>query len=222
VKKVDAQEASQIVNRLMQNLLQVIPSKGRPGSTARTAIGDVMANSLVWLAADRLGPPLANAFYQVMLAGATLTQMEWIRSELMLEQPRTLGAILVTNCCIDLCLATEGQVIANMTFVSRSDVQAVKQVMNAAFKAPEEVSADDMDSATFQALIALHAAITNHLVATARPLPKLVNYQFYRTYSTLVLSHRLYGDATRADEIREENHIIHPAFCPLEGIALSQ
>jgi hypothetical protein len=220
--KVEVKEASQIVTRLMNNLLKVVPAQGLPGSQARTALGDVIANCPVWIAEGELGPPLAQAFYQVMTAGADLGQMEWVRSELMLEQPSTLGAILVTNCGIDLCLATEGQIIANMTFVSRSDVEQIKNTMNAAFQAPEEVSADDMDSATFQALISLHAAITNHLVSTARPLPRLIDYQFYQTYSTLVLSHRLYGDASRADEIRAENKIVHPAFCPLSGVALSR
>jgi prophage DNA circulation protein len=37
-----------------------------------------------------------------------------------------------------------------------------------------------------------------------------------------VLAYRLYADASRADEIRAENKVVHPAFCPPTGIALSR
>jgi prophage DNA circulation protein len=56
---------------------------------------------------------------------------------------------------------------------------------------------------------------------TARPLPRLLPYQFARVMPTLVLAQRLYADASRADEIRAENHVVHPLFCPLTGFALS-
>ena len=79
-----------------------------------------------------------------------------------------------------------------------------------------------MDQATFQALIRLHGALTNHLVATALPLPQMVQYQFFSILPSLVVSHKLYADAARADEVVAENRIVHPAFCPLLGQALSK
>ena len=74
---------------------------------------------------------------------------------------------------------------------------------------------------TFQALIALHGAVTNHLVTTARPLPRMLNFQFFEPLPSLVMAYKLYDDASRCDELREENKVVHPAFCPPTGQALS-
>jgi prophage DNA circulation protein len=38
---------------------------------------------------------------------------------------------------------------------------------------------------------------------------------------SVALAHRLYADASRADELRNENKIVHPAFCLRDGRALS-
>ena len=108
-----------------------------------------------------------------------------------------------------------------MTFVSRQDVDAIKQQLQQPFQDAEEIAADDMDQMTFQALIALHGAVTNHLVATARPLPRMLGFQFFEPLPSLVMAYKLYDDASRCDELREENKVVHPAFCPPTGQALS-
>jgi prophage DNA circulation protein len=38
---------------------------------------------------------------------------------------------------------------------------------------------------------------------------------------TLVMAYRLYADASRGDELRAENKVVHPAFSPAAGLALS-
>jgi prophage DNA circulation protein len=63
--------------------------------------------------------------------------------------------------------------------------------------------------------------MTNHLVQTALPLPRMLQYQFAQILPSLVMAYKLYDDASRADEVRDENKIVHPAFCPLAGEALS-
>jgi prophage DNA circulation protein len=35
------------------------------------------------------------------------------------------------------------------------------------------------------------------------------------------MAYRLYTDASRADDVRDENKVVHPAFCPMTGLALS-
>jgi prophage DNA circulation protein len=221
MQKADAEEAAGIVQRMMAQLATTVPPAGLAGSAARTAIGDVRANAYALLRADQLGAPLDNAFVLARQAGATQPQIAGVRVTVAAETPRTLGAVLVQNCGIELCLATEAEIIARMTFVSRQDVDAVKKAIQQPFQDAIEIAADDMDQMTFQNLTALFAAVTNHLVQTARPLPRLISYQFARNYSSLVLAQRLYADASRADEIRNENKIVHPLFCPLNGVALS-
>jgi hypothetical protein len=214
MKRADATEAAEIVNRMMVNLATCIPSRGRPGSDARVAIGYVRANALTLLTNDAIGPPLDAAFDTTYEAGATLVQVGK-------EQPVTLGAVLVTQAGINLCLATEGRIISGMTFVSRQDVEVIKQSMILPFGDAEEKAADEMDAMMFQALIGLHATITNHLVTTAMPLPRMIGYRFFEPIPSLVMAYRLYNDASRADDVRDENKVVHPAFCPMTGLALS-
>ncbi len=221
MNRQDATEAAGIVERAMKNLLSIVPPQGRPGSAARAAINDVRVNALHLLMKDEIGQPLADAFESAFQADCTLPAMESVRQRTAAEAPKRLGAVLVRDTCINFCLAMEGKMIAEMTFVSRTDVDALKASLGQPFADAEEIAADAMDSATYRALVALHAAISNHLVRTALPLPRMLNYQFFEPLPSLVLAYRLYGDASRADEIRQENKIVHPAFCPPIGKALS-
>ena len=97
----------------------------------------------------------------------------------------------------------------------------VRDEVNAAFDQAEEVAADEMALTVYKALMSLHAAVTFHLYDTARPLPQMLAYRFALPRPTLVLSHRLYDTASRADQLREENKVVHPAFAPREGRALA-
>jgi prophage DNA circulation protein len=203
-------------------LVSFVPPQGPSGVDVRTAVGDTRANCRVLLTSDALGPSLDNCFVQARLAGITWPQLEAVREQVDSETVTTLGGQLVKNTGVQLCLATIAEVIAAMTFVSRQDVETLKATLFQPFQDAEEIAADDMDQATFQALISLHGALTNHLVQTALPLPRMVNYQFYKTLSTLGMAYKLYDDASRCDELRAENKIVHPAFCPLLGDALSQ
>lgn len=221
MKRLDANEAVPIVDRMLANLVAAVPPAGRIGSQARAAIGDVRANSIKLLMEDAIGPPLDNCFDLTVQSGATLQQLEWVRQQLDLEAPTTLGATLIKTVGIRFCLAFETFIISNMTFVSRQDVDALKHTIQTPFQEAEEIAADSMDQMTFQALISMHGALVNHLVQTARPLPQMLQFEFAQPMPSLVLAYRLYGDASRADELREENKVVHPAFCPPTGQALS-
>jgi prophage DNA circulation protein len=120
-----------------------------------------------------------------------------------------------------MALAQESKIVIAMTFTSRQDVDAMILAVQNAFADPIETAADTMDAMVFRALVALQASLINHLVSTARPLPQMVAYQFATSLPSLVISQKLYGDASRYDEIRNENKIVHPAFCPPIGLALS-
>ena len=186
---------------MMELLLGTVPPQGRPGSDARTAINDVRMNALVLLMSNTLGPPLANAFESAQLAGCTLAAIVDVREQIeLLEEPKTLGAILVRNIGINFCLAVEGKIIAGMIFVSRQDVDNVKASIGPSFAKAEEIAADSMDSQTYQALVRLHAAINNHLVRTALPLPRVVNYRFFEPLPSLVMT----GISRVGDTSREE------------------
>ncbi|MCP1778832.1 MULTISPECIES: hypothetical protein [Bradyrhizobium] len=199
-----------------------MPAKGRAGSDVRTKINDTRVHAFKLLITDTIGPELDECFDLARQAGTTLKQIEGVRRQLDAEPTATLGGMLVKNASVRFCLATMGAIIATVEFVSRQDVAALKSAMVEPFGEAEEIAADDMDSMSYQALIRLHAAITNHLVESARPLPRMLRYEFADILPSLVLAYKLYDDAARCDEVRQENKIVHPAFCPIEGRALSQ
>lgn len=220
--KHHAREAVPIVNDTLAVLLAAGPIRGRPGSDLRTAVGVVRAYAETLLHSDEIGPYLDRCFDCARQAGLEREDIGNARRVATTFKPLTVGAIVVRDALIELSLATESRMIADMTFVSRGDVEILKQEMNEAFRMHEEEVADDMDSLIYQALIFLHAAVMNFLTATARPLPRLLRYQFQNVMPSLVMSHRLYGIANRADELRYENKVIHPAFMLLTGRALSR
>lgn len=221
MQRPDANEAAQILQAVCSQLLLCIPQAGLAGVQARVALGDLSAEALTLIVDNEEGDPLINCFSLVQQAGATWQQIEGVRVYAEALTPVTLGGTLMQNTCIQLCLATYSEIIAGMTFTSRSDVQTVLTAIQQPFSDAIEIAADEMDQATYQALTALQAAVTSHLITTERPLPRVVNYRFGNVLPTLVIAYRLYADASRADEIRNENKIVHPAFCPPLGIALS-
>lgn len=219
--KADAQEAAPIMRRAVMTLAGAGSTLGDTGADLRQACGYLAANALALIQTDTAGPPLADCFDKARKAGFTQAQFANVRLSVVAEKPVSLGATMIQNSLIEMCLATECQVIAVMTFKSREDVDALKIKMNDAFNAMEEIAADDMAQVMYRALVELHGALMLHLVETARPLPRLLRFEFAAPMTTLVIGQRLYYDASRADELRDENKVVHPAFAPPTGRALS-
>jgi len=219
--KADAQEAAPIAQRAMTLLLGTVPTRGLAGSQLRTAVGDFNVRAEYFIQTDSAGPELIACFDAAIANNVTQKQLAFIRSKIIGETPILLGAVLIKNVLIGLCLTYECQIIAGMAFASRQDVNLLRIQMNSAFDGIEEIAADDMDAVTYQSIVGLHAALNLHLIERARPLPRLLQYQFNSVLPTLIIGHKLYDDAGRADELRAENHTIHPAFCQLQGLALS-
>jgi prophage DNA circulation protein len=219
--KADAQEAVPIVTAVLDNILTVSPTQGRRGSDLRTAIGDFKANAFALVQTDAYAQPLANIYNLARLTGINFAQLDGTRAIADATTPQTVGAILVRDSLIMLSLATEARIIVDTTFASRNQVMQTQQVINAAFEPIEEDLADEMDATAFMAMTGLHANLTAFLTDTARPLPRMLNFQFNAVYSTLVQAYRLYADASRADQLLAENGIVHPAFAPRIGKGLS-
>jgi prophage DNA circulation protein len=218
----DAKEAVPIVDRALTELLSWTPARGRPGAEVRNLIGRLKARLEELLAADLIGPPLDQCFDLARRSGITRGQMAQVRLAMTDYNPTTVGAIVIKNSLVQLSLATEGHILANMSFATRMEVELLLADMNTAFLAAIETVADTLDSMTYRVLVQLHAAVVHFLTETGRPLPRMMRYQFAGTMPSLVMAHRLYGDAGRADQLRLENKVIHPAFMLRTGRALSQ
>jgi prophage DNA circulation protein len=221
MQKRDTLEATPIMQRGIKALLAAVPSAGSIGANFRTACAALIANAQMLIGADLAGPPLQNCFDLGRKCGATQGQFASVRDETMTETPITVGGAMIQGSIIEMCLAAECLIISDMTFTSRQDVDALKDEMNTVFAAVEEALADAMDQMSYRAVVELHAAVIQHLVATARPLPRLVQFAFNQPMPTLLTAMRLYSDGSRADELRDENKVVHPAFELPTGVALS-
>jgi len=222
MQKPDAKEAGPIMQRGIKALLAAVPTSGRTGADFRTACGSLIANAESLIQNDIAGPPLIQCFDLARQAGATQAQLASVRNETITETPLTVGATMIRDSIVQTCLAAEGYVIAGTSFSSREDVDALREQMNDVFASVEESAADAMDQMTFRAVIQLHSAVVFFLVQTARPLPRMVSFAFATSMPTLRMAQHLYADGGRADELREENKVVHPAFAPATGKALSQ
>lgn len=218
----EVSEAAAIARLVADMLLATSNAQlGRAGSDLRRACGDMKVNAEVYIVANLIGPKLSGCFMQARVTGATMDEFNRIREALVAEAPVSLVAVLIQQSCVWFSLQQMSIVLAGTIFTSRDDVDAVQGEINDAFDQAEEVAADEMVQMVYQALVSLHAAVMFHLYQTARPLPQMLDFEFAATRPTLIQSYRLYADASRADELREENKVVHPAFAPRTGRALA-
>jgi hypothetical protein len=220
--KTDAEEAFGGAVLTLNAILDVTPTKGRPGADLRTAIGDFTTFGLELIQYDQSGPRIADIFELARRNGISLAELSYVRTTAFNQEPVTAGGVLYRNSLVHLSLATEADIIANTEFKSRNAAEAMKDQMNDAFDAMEEQAADSMDSATYRALVTLHAAVTEYCVTAQYPLPVMLNFRFAQAGPTLVFAYKLYDDASRADQLKEENSVIHPMFMLNFGRALSE
>lgn len=219
--KYDAQEAAPIVYATLDALLEWTATRGRPGADLRSAVGTVKANTPVLLQADLIAQPLIRCFDLARIAGINLEQLEHVRRVTSALPAVSVGAIMTKDTLIELYCVNAGLIIANTVFRSRDDVDRTKKLINTTFDEIEETIADEMDAMTWRAIVKVRAAIIMHLYETARPLPRMLNFRFNFPMPTLVMAHKLYADAGRADELRNENKVVHPGFARPYGRALS-
>ncbi len=96
---------------------------------------------------------------------------------------------------------------------------AAAEARDTVLDALDSEAAATPDDALFRALSSLAAAVTRAVAARSDSLARIGTVRFSATLPALVVAHRVYGDATRADEIVSRNRVRHPGFVP-GGVAL--
>jgi prophage DNA circulation protein len=218
----EIREAEKIVVTTADGLLATSnDQKGSTGSDLRRACGDLKAFAEQYISTGAIASKLASAFVLARTTGATVSEFNRLRETILALTAVSLTAVTIKNVCVWFSLQQMSLGIVDETFTSREDVDKIRDAVNIAFNQAEESAADEMALVPYKTLIALHAAVVFHLYETARPLPQMLSYKFFSGMPTLLISQRLYDTGARADELREENKIIHPAFAAREGKALS-
>ncbi len=77
-----------------------------------------------------------------------------------------------------------------------------------------DAEAENASDTVYLALLDLRVAMVRDLTDRAAQLPNIGSFTPKATLPAVVLAHRLYGDASKADELVARNHIRHPGFVP--------
>jgi len=110
------------------------------------------------------------------------------------------------------------RLVADTDWMSRQDAVAAGADTLALIDAQMTTDEAITDS-VYASLVDLRAAVSEDLRTRAVALPGLISHTPQTTLPALVVAHRLYGDATRADEITVRNDARHPGALR-GGIAL--
>jgi prophage DNA circulation protein len=217
------EEATELVDAVVRDLIANCKvDAGRTGSMFRQACGDLLANAEALINAGQIAAPLANIFNLARTAGATLDQFDTVRANTEKLSVRYFPAYLIGITCVRLALVQMARILSLTEFTSRPAVDRYIDRMNASFDNAETIAGNLKDQASYQSLVALHAAVTYDLTTRERPLPTIIVYDFALPRPALWICNRLYGGEARAVELVDENKPVHPAFMQMPVRALSQ
>lgn len=135
---------------------------------------------------------------------------------------RRLTEILLVTMIECYGLAGQARAVAGLILRSHEEAQRMRRTLSASFDVGIERAADAGLEAMLPLLRETQSALVRDLTERGRPLPRFVSYETGVPLPAVVLAHRLYQDAGRADELVAENEAAHPAFMPIAGRALSQ
>jgi hypothetical protein len=217
----EANEVLGIVQRICPAVLSsAISPRGNVGTALRRAVGMMKADK------NMIDIEVFSFAMNVCLdlarhSGATLVSMDRVRKQVLTETPISIPAILTVQAIVRLTLAMESRIIAYMVFKSRNEADDVASLVHTAFSEAAEVAADDLDAGGYRVLIELHGAVTQHLAARGRQLPRVITYGFTQVMPALRMAQRAYADPKRYAELIAENNVVHPAFMPRDGKMLA-
>lgn len=199
-----------------------VDAASQDGATLRQLCGALSADAVDQVQAGTFGTPLGACFAAATAAGATFPGMDRVRQQAQSVTAADLPIQRVAQTAARYALIEIANILRVTTFTSRQDVDAALARVNAAFVPAEDYAAGQFNSRPWRTFIALHAAVVRDLNTRARPLPRIVSYSFGTRMPLLTLANRLFGDASRADELLAENpDTVHPLFMPDMGRALS-
>lgn len=138
-----------------------------------------------------------------------------------------IGAAIATasRCTAALCRRAALISLANGCAVyqpsSYNDAENLKSQVTRLFDREATIAADAGDSATYQMLCSLGAAVAQDLDARGAMLPMLATFTTGVSMPAPVLAYRFYGDSTRTDDLIARVDPPHPAFMPVTFEALS-
>jgi prophage DNA circulation protein len=214
-------EAFAIANRAIQAMLNFPITPGDTGAALRVAVGKFLGNFYQLIAANTVGTEMLGCFEAARAAGATLDSMDGAREVALLETPTHSLGYAVANAAVVFSFTEQCLIIADMVFASRLQVDVLMDRMAAVIEEIKLEKCNAFQVDDYRNVVATSALLFQHLSATERQLPRIVDYSFPASLPALTLANRIYADGSRSDELIDENHVVHPAFMPQNIVALS-
>lgn len=122
-----------------------------------------------------------------------------------------------------LALAEIGNAVASLVPRSHDEAKTLRLRLGRLFDIAIERASDQGAVGIQRALREVQARVVRDLIERGRPLARVVSYETAVPLPALVLAHRFYQNAGRADELRLENtNTDHPSFMPVTGRAYSR
>jgi len=223
IKKIEYVESNKISQRLFAQLKTFqVTGTVEQSADFRRALGAYMEIFHIIGVPPTVGTNLYACFETARMAGATIKTMDLVRTAMFAESPlHGLGHTIV-NAAIIFSYVEQSHLIADTNYRSRSDIAIVLDKMIAITEDIKLNMADFFVASDYQNFIRLSALLIQHLSATERQLPRVINLTFPVHLPALTMSNRIYGDGSRSEELIAENKTVHPAFMQREVMALSQ
>lgn len=138
----------------------------------------------------------------------------------------TSAAVAAQQATVDMtrraCLAELAVAAVDYRTDSADDMLGARTAVLEAFDAEISIAGDQGEDAVYREMRSLRAAVVEAMNASGAALPELTTITTGAPIPSLVLAHRLYADASRADELVARANPAHPAFMPTSFRALSQ
>ncbi len=222
IVKTERAEALAIAQRLLAALLSFsLTPVGTAGADLRSAVGKFLSNFSELVVNKVVGTELFACFEQARVAGATLYSMNTVREAMFLEKPVFQLGFDIMNAGIIFSFVEQSQIIAGMEFRSRSQVSVLLDELSVVIEAIKLNKADEFIPNDYQNFVSLAALLVQHMSATERQLPRIIQLQMPIHYPSLALSNRIYGNGSRSEELIAENKTVHPAFMQRDIVALA-
>lgn len=118
-------------------------------------------------------------------------------------------------------LGEEARALRLTRFGSYDEAARLRDGLTARLETEAVAAADRGDDGFYRRAMSLKARVIEDVTARGGSLARLTKYEMASSVPALVLAHRLYGTAARADELSLANRAAHPGFMPVTGTALT-
>lgn len=222
MRRSEPAELLAISSRLMSVLMGFpIQQFGEEGANFRSAVGRFLTSIPDMVADHNIGTRLFACFELARGAGVDIETMNEVRIAMFAEKPIHDLSERLINAAIIFSFVEQSHLISEIEFQSRSDVHVVMDAMTIIVDDVKLNRSELFEVTDYRNFVALSALLFQHLSATERQLPRVINFSFPIHYPSLALANRIYGDGTRSDELILENKTVHPAFMQRDIVALS-